>query len=372
MSQNISLKDKFYGCIAGVYVGAAMGAPVKGLSHQEIEAKYGVLDRLLSYERNNSGWVREKGTTEDGVERHKLMATAIIEKQDRVNAEDIRAIWVRDIRAEAAGTIAEPFETTLLGVAKSGIPARDLGKYCDYAGLSTASGSCQPIGLINAGDVRNAVADAFEIGQLYQASKSYAVRWAGVSAAAIASATKPGATVDSVIGDIFRYCDYSDLAAKIDGTKYGYLRDNVIQELDSGLKRTVHCQDFRELREAFDKIYYGCGVPYCNSFANEALTKALCILRLVKGNVHDAILAGVNMGRDTDSVASIAGGLAGALSGSATLPEELIQQVDQATALNPYTNQQLTIRQQADGLYQAFHARLQKINTFTETMLATS
>lgn len=370
MSEQVSLKDKFYGCIAGIQVGAAMGAPVKGLSHQEIEARYGVLDQLLPYERNNSGWTREAGTTEDGVERFKLMATAVIEKQDRINAEDVRAIWVRDIKPEANGTILEPFESTLLAVAKSGIPARDLGKYCDYAGLSTASGSCQPIGLINAGDVRNAVADAFEIGQLYQTSKSYAVRWAGVSAAAIASATKPGATVDGVIGDIFRYCDYSDLALKIDGSKYGYLRDNVIQELDSGLKRTAHCQDFRELRLAFDKIYYGTGVPYCNSFANEALTKAICILRMVNGNVYDAILAGANMGRDTDSVASIAGGLAGALHGSTTLPAGLIKQVDQATSLNPYTNNQSTIQEQTDGLYRAFHARLQKINAFTEAMLA--
>ncbi|TDG00587.1 ADP-ribosylglycohydrolase family protein [Paenibacillus piri] len=370
MSQNIRLKDKFYGCIAGVHVGAAMGAPVKGLSHQEIEAKYGIVDRLLPYERYKNGWARAAGTTEDGVERQKLMITAIIEKQDRVNAEDIRSIWVRDIKSEAAGTIAEPFETTLLSVARSAVPARDIGKYCDYAGLSTASSACQPIGLINAGDVRNAVADAFEIGQLYQTSKSYAVRWAGVSAAAIASAAKPGATVDSVIGDIFRYCDYSDLTHKIDGSKYGYLRDNVIQELDSGLKRTAHCTDFHELKVAFDSIYYGCGVPYCNSFANEAMTKAICILRLVKGNVYDAILAGVNMGRDTDSVAAVAGGLAGTLQGAAALPAELIKQVDQATALNPFTNNQRTIKEQADGLYQAFHARLQRINTFTETMLA--
>ncbi|MGQ7889934.1 ADP-ribosylglycohydrolase family protein [Paenibacillus sp. WC2504] len=370
MSENISLKEKFYGCIAGTYVGAAMGAPVEGMSHQEIEAKYGVLNTLLPYERNNNGWIREAGTTEDGVERQKLMTTAILAKQDRVNAEDIRSIWVRDIKPNAGGMITEPFENTLLAVAKSGIPARDIGKYCDYAGLSSASGSCQPIGLINAGDVRNAVADAFEIGQLYQTSKSYAVRWAGVSAAAIASATKPGATVDSVIGDIFRYCDYTDLALKIDGNKYGYLRDNVIQELDSGLKRTAHCKDFGELREAFDKIYYGCGVPYCNSFANEALTKAICILRLVNGNAYEAILAGVNMGRDTGAVAAIAGGLAGALKGAGSISAELIKQVDDATSLNPYTNNERTIQEQADGLYRAFHARLQKINTFTETMLA--
>jgi ADP-ribosylglycohydrolase len=154
MSENVNLRDKFFGCIAGVHVGAAMGAPIEGWSYREIEEKYGTLDRLLAYEHYTNGWSREPGTTEDGVERQKLMITAIMEKQDRVNAEDIRSIWVRDIKPEAAGMISEPFDTSLLAVAKSGIPARDIGKYCDYAGLNSVASSCHPVGLINAGDVR--------------------------------------------------------------------------------------------------------------------------------------------------------------------------------------------------------------------------
>jgi ADP-ribosylglycohydrolase len=205
---------------------------------------------------------------------------------------------------------------------------------------------------------------------LYQASKSYGVRWAGVTAAAVASATKHGATVDGVIGDIFKYCDYADLAHKIDGSKHGYLRDNVIQEIDTGLKRTANCKDFRELRKAFDGIYHGRGVPYCMSFANEAVTKAICIFRMVDGNLYDAIVAGVNMGRDTDCVTAIAGGLSGALKGAASLPEDLIKQVDYAAGLNKFSNNQRTIKEHADGLYEAFQARLRKINAFTEEMLS--
>ncbi|MFC5452353.1 ADP-ribosylglycohydrolase family protein [Paenibacillus aestuarii] len=370
MSGIVSLKDKFYGCIAGTHVGAAMGAPVQGWSHREIEETYGTLDRLLAYERNHNGWLREPGTTEEGVERQKLLITAIVEKQDRVNAEDLRSIWVRDLKQDWANKLAEPFDATLLALARSGIPARDIGRYSDYAGLNTFAGYCHPIGLINAGDVKSAIHDAFELAQLYQISKSYAVRWSGVTAAAIASATKPGATIDNVIADIYRYCDYSDLVHKIDGSKYSYLRDNVIDELDAGLKRTAQCQDYRELAQAFDKVYHGCGVPYGMSYANEALTKAICIVRMVKGNVHEAILAAVNLGRDADCVAALAGGIAGALTGSASLPEHYIQQVDRATGLNEVSSSQKTIREQADGLYQAFRVRLQKVNSFVEEMLA--
>ena len=39
--------------------------------------------------------IENQGTTEDGVERQKLMITAIMEKKDRVTAEDVRTAWVK-------------------------------------------------------------------------------------------------------------------------------------------------------------------------------------------------------------------------------------------------------------------------------------
>jgi ADP-ribosylglycohydrolase len=331
-----------------------MGAQVEGWSYDEIEEKYGTLDKLVSYQHYRNGWDREPGTTEDGVERQKLMITAIMEKQDRVNAEDVRRIWVRDIKPESAGMISEPFEAVLLAMAKSGIPARDLGKYCDYAGLNSFSRSCHPMGLINAGDVPNAISDVLEVGQLYQTSNSRGLKWACVTAASIAEATKPDATVDSIIGMIYDYCD----------------KDMVVKEIDRELKRTAHCKDFRELRAAFDSVYSGCGVPYSMSYANEVVTKAICILKMVNGNLHDALITGVNMGRDTDCVTAIAAGISGALSGSSSMPEAYIKQVDYATSLHKVSNSQRTIKEHADGLYQAYLSRLQKINDFVNSMTA--
>ena len=72
----------------------------------------------------NNGWMREPGTTEDGVERQKLMITAIMEKRGRVNAEDVRKAWLDHMNPNAAGLVSEPFEAVLLAMAKSGLPAR--------------------------------------------------------------------------------------------------------------------------------------------------------------------------------------------------------------------------------------------------------
>jgi len=346
------LRDKFYGCIAGTHIGSAMGAQVECWSHETIQKKYGIVDKFYSYEHYDNGWVREPGTTEDGVERQKLIITAIMEKGDRVTAEDIRKIWVRDIKPGAAGTISEPFEGTLLAMAKSGIPATDLGKYCDYAGLVSFGRSCHPVGLINAGDPDTAMRDVYENGQLYQTANSRGLMWACVTAISIAEACKPNATVDSVIGAVFDRCD-----------KYW-----VLPELERELKRTESVKDFDELRKMWDPVYCNVGIPYWVSYANEIITKGFCIFKLVKGNPEDAIIWAVNMGRDTDCAGAVAGGIAGALSGGAGLRRDWIDRLEHATTLNVNTNSNRTMREHSDGLYNAFISRMKKELIFADSM----
>ena len=365
---NVSLNEKFYGCICGSHIGSSMSAPVEGWSYSAIEEKYGTLEELLPYEHYGNGWVRDAGTTEDGIERQKLMITAIMRKGGRVNAEDVRAVWRTDINPKAPGNVSEPFEGELLAMAKSNIPARDIGKYCDYSGLISFARSCHPVGLINAGDPESAREDVFEVGQLYQTSNSRGLQWACVTAVALASATKPGATVDSVIADIFKYCDFR---AVVDGRENWYASwspANIVREIERGLRLTERCKDFKELRQAFDRVYSGVGIPYSNSYANEVVTKGICIFKLVKGDTKQAIIAGVNFGRDTDCLSAVAAGISGALTGTSSLPSKWIEQVDASTKINPFTNTKRTMKENADGLYNAFKNRMSKMKEYYDKM----
>ena len=310
-----------------------MGAPVEGWPYERIEREHGLLDKLLPYTAyGKRDWVREPGTTEDGVERQKLMITAIIEKQDRINAEDLRRAWVDHMNPNAAGLVSEPFEGPLLAMAKTHIAAADIGKYCDYSGLVSLSRSCHPIGLINAGDVHGAIDDIREVGQLYNTANSRGILWAEVTVVAIAAATKPGATVDSVLGAVFDNCD------KVD-TRF-FRSAGIRGEIERALKLTADCTDVRDMRRKFDSLYSGTGIVYAQSYANEIVTKAICVLRMTKGNTWEAMKAGVNMGRDTDCLTAVAAGITGALSGAGSIPPDVIKQVDYATSVNPHTNSQ--------------------------------
>jgi ADP-ribosylglycohydrolase len=359
---NVSLQEKFFGCIAGLFVGSALKAQGEGWTWQEIQAKYGTIDKMMGYQDYHNGWNREPGTTEDGVERSKMMSTAIIEKKDRVTAEDVRSIWVRDMKPEAAGEISEPFEGVLLAMAKSGIPACDIGRYCDYSGLDSFSRACHPIALINAGDVDGAVEDVFEVGQLYQTTNSRGLQWAAITGIGIASATKPGATVDSVLSAILK--GHPRFSTK--GAAMG--QSAVVDEIERGLELTKNCKDFREMRVAFDPVYSGKGMAYANAYANEMVTKAVCVFSMCKGNLKEAMISGVNMGRDTDCLAATASGISGALTGASSVPQEWLKQVDYATTKIPVTNSRRTVKETADGLYEAYRARLSKMQTYAMEM----
>lgn len=365
----VTLRDKFFGCICGAHIGSSMGAVVEGWLHERTEATYGTLDHLVAYEHYNNGWLREAGTTEDGIDRQKLMITAIIEKGDRISAEDLRRIWVRDINPLAPGGISEPYEGELLKISKTSIPARDIGRYCDYANLVTFSRACHPIGMINAGDVRGAINDVMEVGQIYHYANTNALKWACVTAVGIAAAMLPGATVDSVLQAIF---DNLDERKRVEGREDGWYGDyagvNLVDELKRALDKTQNCTDHRELRTVLDTMYYGVGMPYAMAFANEIVTKGICVFRMCNGDVKRAIITAVNLGRDTDCAAAVAAGLTGALGGSAAIPEEWIKQVDHATSVHRFTNSKRTLRECSDGLYDAFQNRLGKMRAFANEM----
>ena len=360
----VNLKDKFLGCIAGAWVGSAMGAAVEGHSFEEIEKKYGRLDRLLSYEHYHNKWQRPPGTTEDGIERQKLMITAIIEKQDRINAADLVAVWRRDLDPKKCVYKQEPFDVSLCELAKAGCPHTMLGAMWPYPNINSVARASHPIGLINAGDPEGAAGDAYDIGRLYAYDNVPALAWAGLYLAGIAAACAPDATLESVLKTIKAFVHYRGKAAGLYG-RY----DSIEREVDRAIEMGLRHRDYAALRGEFYKHYCGGDyITYSQSQANEVVSKGIALFVFCKADPKEAIINAVNLGRDTDCAAAVAGGLAGALSGGAAIPREWIEQVNEATRNDPYTNNQRTVDESSQGLFRAFLARQAKMLRYLETM----
>lgn len=337
-----NLFDKICGCIAGAFVGSAMGAAVEGWEWRDIQAKHGVLKELLPYahyghlKKPGSGRMRPAGTTEDGVERIKLLILAIGEKKGRITSKDLGRTWLKYIDRSNFGVQMEPCDEVLYNVVASGVHPAYAGLYSDFTGIVSFARSCHPIGLINACDPEEACSDVFDVGRLYQPLHGGGLDWAAAVTSGIAEATRPDSTVDSV----------TDAARKA-------LPEEYKSDLDRAVDLATKSNDPFELRERFDKIYSGRGIRYNLSMAEEIVPKGLSIFHVTDGKIRESIIGGVNFGRDTDCCTAVAAGLAGAFSGISDLPTEWIEQVDDATFQNDYTVSKLSMREMSQMIYEA-------------------
>lgn len=360
------LLDKFTGCIAASWIGSSMGAVVEGWSREKIHQTYGYLDRLESYRHypDVTDWTRMPGTTEDGIERQKLIATAIIEKQDRVLAGDLLSVWLRDLEPDKMIYKQERFDRSLLELARAGTPPSELGRLWQFPNVNSVPRAAHPVGLINAGDPRGAADDTYKIGKLYAAETYFSLRWAALYNAAIAEACKPDATVESVLAVAKEYVHYRAAA----GSLYA-LYDTIEKEVDRALDLADTYADPMKMRDEFYRYYESTGYfNYHMSQANEVVSKGLAVFAVTGGDPKEAILVSVNFGRDTDCLAAVASGLAGALSGASTLPREWIDQVNRATEADPYTNNKRSIEETAEGLYSAYRAKNQLLAAMLSKM----
>jgi hypothetical protein len=192
-----------------------------------------------------------------------------------------------------------------------------------------------PVGLINAADPRQAAQDAFELGRIKDTPYrpgNYALEVCAGLAAACAEAMRPQATIEGVIAQGVRPLSSTPRAA-------------VEQAL--GWAREV--DQVCDLRPLFAERYRG--QPASN--AVEVFSAGLAILYLAGQSTREAILAGVNFGRDCDCISYVAAGLAGALNGMDSVPAAWVETVEEALKTDPYTVSRRSLHDTAQGLYRA-------------------
>ncbi len=364
------IHDKIYGIILGTRAGSSLGAIVEGVVElDEMEKIYGIFDDFIPYHHYNDEWAHPAGGTEDGVERQKLMCTAIIEKQDRITADDLMKIWVRDCELENMYHMTQPYDRFLMSYAKWGVPADefprtkygtpyDLGEHIHLTARVFHALPC-----INAGDPDGVIEDMKDIGRLYYEDKNDdAFAWGAVYNAALALAMLPGATVNSVIQDALKYAT-PEMKAEIE---YGLA---IAEKYSNPMDRRLRA-DLNSMYADPSSPYYANNriEKYRQSSIYENVTCAFTIFKATKGNVEQAVIIATNRGRDTDCTAASAAGLAGAFSGTTTIPKKWIDTLEEGIKNNPYTNSHLTNKATADALYRALQNKLRKMKEHVRKM----
>ncbi|MGW7507779.1 ADP-ribosylglycohydrolase family protein [Streptomyces massasporeus] len=343
--QNTPLDERITGALVGAAVGDALGGPVEGYSPEQILERHGGRVHGVVGPWHGDDWRTARPLAPyhkgDGhVTDDTLMTHALIRVYARVRDHlDAYAIadhlvpdlmteprWIPELESEALPLqrifLAEKWLVTRIHYGHADPREAGTGNIVNCG----AAMYMAPVGLVNAADPRAAYAEALDIAGAHQSS--YGREAAGVLAAAVAAACTPGATPDSVVS--------ACLALAKDGT-----RAAIERVCEEAARHTDFESALRPLREAvtpYDTVGPDYRAPSLGArrpsrlHAIEELPVALGMLLVARGDYRHAVLGAVNYGRDCDSIATMAGAVAGALGSPA--PEEWAKTVAEASRLD--------------------------------------
>jgi len=340
------LQDKATGVLAGAAVGDALGGAAEGNTPEAIQQRYGghikgIVGPFLEDWRNArpiAPYHKGDGHITDDT----LMTTALVDVyatvRDHLDAFAIADHLVPLLLGEKRWIPELETEALLLHrifLAEKWLVARLHYGHIDprEAGVGNivncgATMYVAPIGIANAGSPDTAYAEAIDVAGAHQSS--YGREAAGVFAAAVAEAMRPGASVSSVIDTALRLAK--------DGTR------DAIEAVVATADEITNWQDaIGPLRQAvipYDTV----GMDYRKPARDaripnrtksiEELPIALGMLVVSAGNYSDAVLGAVNYGRDSDSIATMAGAICGALNGVGNVPADWRETIATASRID--------------------------------------
>jgi len=284
-------------CLAFGAIGDAMGTPTELLEPDEIERRFGWVDTF------------EGDGTDDSIMRD-FLAAAMIKTGGYATADDWAAEWQAN-RAMIFGDKISKFFPSVLHAAeklnRGYLP-------CEIAEgtmpSTTSAMSISPVGIVNAGHPRAAAAQAMEVASLIHVTGvAFCQDSAAAVAAAIAVALRPGATAEGVI------------QAGLEAMRPWSGRE-ILGLVTDALALASSTGDYK----AFRAEYHGTFRRPIFCDCRETVPAAFGIVRLAKGDPWQAVMLGANFGRDTDTIACMAGAICGALTGiDAHVAEKLAQ-----------------------------------------------
>jgi ADP-ribosylglycohydrolase len=320
------LSERAAGCLAAAAVGDALGGATEGWESHEIEEHFGgwvggiveSIRRTRQVEKPFSPFHKGDGHVTDDTLMTRVLVHAYDVKRDHLTAYDVESLIVPAIVDEKMWVPELGREDLLyhrLFLAEKWLVLKLRYGHADPrdAGVGNivncgAAMYIAPVGIANAGDPDGAYAEALDLTAAHQSS--YGREAAGVLAAAVAEAMRLEATPDTVVETCLRLAKdgtraaieaVADAAAKLDGWREGGLAQ------------------LRSAFAPFDSVGEHYAAPAQNAripsrlHSIEELPIALGLLVATGGDADETVLGGVNYGRDSDSIASMGGALAGAL-----------------------------------------------------------
>ncbi|MFD6759939.1 ADP-ribosylglycohydrolase family protein [Streptomyces roseolus] len=342
-----TLDDRITGSLLGAAVGDALGGPVEGYTPEQIAERHGGRVTGIVGPWNGDDWRTarpiapyHKGdghVTDDTLMTHALVRV-YARVRDHLDAYAVAdhlvpelmgtPVWIPELEAEALPLqrifLAEKWLVARLHYGHNDPREAGTGNIVNCG----AAMYMAPVGLVNAADPHGAYAEAIDVAGAHQSS--YGREAAGVFAAAVAAACVPGATPRAVVD--------TALALAKDGTRAAI--EAVAEVADRHRDFESALVPLRRAVAPYDSVGPDYRAPGLGArrpsrlHSIEELPIALGMLLVGEGDYRRTVLGAVNYGRDCDSIATMAGAIAGALHGEEAVPAEWAKRVAEASRLD--------------------------------------
>lgn len=321
--------DRTRGCLIALASGDALGAPTEGMTREGIATAFGRVETFLTAEA--------AGT--DDTEYAVLTAQAALAHGSALTSGDVADLWLRALALQDGGFSGAGFSemVALAGLASGLRPPhsgrRSYERWSDGAAMRVA-----PLGLLCPGD-------PVEAARLAAIDAAVSHSDDGVLAAqTVAAAVATGAG-----GAGWEAALTAGLAAIPTDSWTGRSIRHAL-ELVAAAPDAEDAE--RMLSDALPLRHY----PWADA-GPEAVAFAFGLIAAHRGHLRRAVLAGVNMGRDSDTIAAMAGAICGAVHGMAAVPSGWADRVRHVAGVCITATRGVDLMQLADRLAEAAHAR---------------
>ena len=312
--------NKILGCLVGGATGDAMGAATEIRSRKQIHEFFGGdVKKFYAPPKDTYARGSKAGQITDDFSVAYVTARRIADNKGVVTKAVAKKALLEWSEVDKwFSRFAGP--TTRANIAKMKGTAPDVNKF-DPANLFTpvnmnaqssngAGMKIAPVALFSGGDVDKVIKIAITV-----ASLTHPNQIALAGSCAVAAATACAMNDDADLFKVVQAGLYGAREGERLGAKY---HENAGASVEERMKLAIWVGlTAKDMDEAIDKLGSLVGSSLA---ANEAIPAVFGLMVAAKGDTMQGIYGGVNIGDDTDTIATMVGGILGALNGVESLP----------------------------------------------------
>lgn len=312
-------RDRALGALQGLAIGDALGMPFQLLHRDEVRAGWGAIVggfAAPAADHPLAGGMPPGAITDD-TEQALLVARLLIEGEGRIEPATLaRALveWEDDMRRRGSTDLLGPSTTRAVHAVLRGEPLESAGR------TGTTNGAAMriaPVGIATPGSDVERLLDAVEAASAVTHATSLALAAASAVAAAVSAGVAGGSMPDAIAAGV-------ETAERCRGRGHWIAGADVAERIRAALALVEAEGPGREVVDAraheaavallLDRISLVVGTSLASQ---ESIPAAFAVLALAPDDPWLAVRAAASLGGDADTIAAIAGAIAGAVHGTA-------------------------------------------------------